>query len=63
MMLRYFFTVIAGLGIGTSAHAVPVQTTYSYVGAYDTYQPGASFTYNGNPYPLPSTTRPFLAHA
>jgi hypothetical protein len=39
-----FFTVIAVLGIGTSAYAVPVQTTYSYVGAYDTYQPGVSAT-------------------
>jgi hypothetical protein len=55
MLLRYFFTVIAVLGIGTSAYAVPVQTTYSYVGADYKYLPGSQFSYNGDPYQLPGT--------
>jgi len=60
MMLRYqmlfcFVAVFVVVGLRTPASAVPVQTTYSYVGADYTYQPAGQFTYNGNPYPLPGT--------
>ena len=54
-LLLCFFTLLAILALGSLAHAVPVQTTYSYVGADYNYQPGSSFTYNGDPYPLPGT--------
>jgi hypothetical protein len=54
-LLLCSFAAFASLTLGSSAHAVPAQTTYNYVGADYTYQPGNSFTYNGDPYPLPGT--------
>jgi hypothetical protein len=57
MMLfrKLLLCVVAAVGASGVAHAVPVQTIYSYVGADYRYQPGSQFTYNGDPYPKPGT--------